>query len=264
MQTLTQDHYGTNGPLLVIAHGLFGSARNWRAISKALGRRARVVVVDMRNHGRSFRTEAMDYPAMAADLSQVIAEHGSKALVLGHSMGGKAAMMLALTAPHAVAGLVIGDIAPVRYGHGAQNEALADAMLALDLDRVTSRADAEAQLAQSVESPALRQFFLQSLEIEEGHARWQLNLPAIRAALPAIHDFPEVQAHYDGPVLALSGQSSDYVTRDGRAALDRLFPRLRHASLKGAGHWLHADQPRAFIATMEAFLDRFSDDLTPR
>lgn len=238
---------------LIIAHGLYGSARNWRAIAKALSKRVTVQAVDMRNHGQSLRSDEMDYHAMAADLAEVIGDR--PATVLGHSMGGKAAMVLALTVPEAVEALLIGDIAPVPYDHGAENIRYADDMLSLDLDGLGSRGAADEALAARIEDRALRAFFLQSLAFEETGAEWRLNLPAIRAALPAIHSFPEVEGRYDGPVLALRGANSDYVSEAGRAAFDRFFPQARHMSLKDAGHWLHAERPKAFIATVEAFLD---------
>ena len=248
-----QRHGGGAGRKLLIAHGLFGSARNWGGVAKALGTGREVVAVDMRNHGRSFRDAVMDYPAMAADLAAVIRAEGGRMDVLGHSMGGKAAMALAVTEPDLVGRLVVGDIAPVRYDHS--HAGLIDAMEAVDLSAVARRGDAEVQLAGLVEDRGIRAFLLQSLETGTGPARWRLNLPVLRASMPTLVDFPDLGGAFGGPALFVSGSTSDYVGDGARPAIRRLFPRARLVTLKGAGHWLHADSPDAFARTVAAFLD---------
>lgn len=248
---LNYDTYGEGETTLVIAHGLFGSGRNWRAIAKRLGRDMRVITVDMRNHAGSFRDDDTSYQAMAGDLVEVLGVVGP-ARLLGHSMGGKAAMVAALQAPELIERLIVADIAPVAYSHTQEHNI--DAMEAVDLSTISRRADGDAQLAAHVDDPALRSFFLQSLEIGEDGARWLLNLKALRAGMAGILDFPQVSGVYDGPALFISGRNSDYVDADGKAKIRALFSRPRFAALKDAGHWLHADQPKAFIATVHAFL----------
>lgn len=237
---------------LLIAHGLFGSARNWGGIARALAATHEVLAVDMRNHGHSFHADAMDYPAMAADLAEVIRAEGGPMDVLGHSMGGKAAMMLALEAPEMVRRLVVGDIAPVSYGHSHIGHI--DAMQALDLGSVSRRSEADRALAQAVPERGVRAFLLQSLEFEGGEGRWRLNLPVLRAAMETLVSFPDAKGQFNGPAMFLGGAQSDYISADGRAAIQRHFPAARVVMLKGAGHWLHADQPEAFAKTVSAFL----------
>ena len=242
----------TSAPPLLIAHGLFGSARNWGVIARRLSDRREVLAVDMRNHGDSPRFPTQSYADMAADLAGVIAAHGGRADVLGHSMGGKAAMMLALTEGAMVNRLVVADIAPVAYSHDQTRHVTA--MRALDLSGLTSRAEADARLAAAVTDPALRAFFLQSLDLRATPPGWRINLDVLEAEMPKIIGWPQVAGHFDGPTLFLSGALSHYVLPDYREAIRTLFPGARFAKLPGAGHWLHAEKPRAFEETVRVFL----------
>ena len=241
----------TDAPPLLIAHGLYGSGRNWGVIAKRLSDARQVVAVDMRNHGDSPWTETHRYAEMGDDLAEVIAALGGRADVLGHSMGGKAAMMLALRHGAAVNRLVVADIAPVPYTHSQMQ--YIEAMRAMDLSQVEKRSDAEAQLAELGVEKALQSFFTQSLDIRE--KRWKLNLDTLAAEMDEILSFPDVEGDWDGPALFLSGAESDYVKREYRPRIRDLFPRARFAKLAGAGHWLHAEKPREFEATVRAFLD---------
>jgi pimeloyl-ACP methyl ester carboxylesterase len=189
---------------------------------------------------------------MAADLGETIAGLGGRADLLGHSMGGKAAMVLALGEPALVDRLIVADMAPVAYGHSQLP--YVRAMQAVDLAGVRRRADAEAALAASVPEPPLRAFFAQSVAIGDAGASWKLNLAALEAAMPEIMDFPEVRGSFDGPVLFLTGKRSDYVRPEHWPRIRALFPAARHEALADAGHWLHAEAPAAFIAAVEAFL----------
>ncbi|WP_308915684.1 alpha/beta fold hydrolase [Jannaschia sp. LMIT008] len=237
-----------DAPPLLIAHGLFGSARNWGAIAKRLARTREVVVVDMRNHGASFHDPVHDYPAMAADLAEVM--DGRPHDVLGHSMGGKAAMVLALTRPDAVRRLIVADIAPVRYAH--TQAPLIEAMQAVDLSGVTRRSEAAAQLG-DVPDDGTRAFLLQSLDVEGG--RWTLNLDALRANMDAIMGFPDVSGRFDGPTLFLTGGRSDYLREAHHDRIRRAFPDATMQVIEGAGHWLHAEKPQEFVAAVASFLD---------
>ena len=193
------------------------------------------------------------YADLARDLAQVVAAQGGMADLLGHSMGGKAAMMLALTQPARVRRLIVADIAPVAYGHD-QSRHIA-AMRALPLDGLTTRAEADRRMAATTPDPALRAFLLQSLDLKaEGGPRWHLNLDALDAAMPQILGWPDPPGRFDGATLFLSGADSAYVGPQHRAAIIALFPAARFARISGAGHWLHADQPRAFADAVEAFL----------
>lgn len=249
----TQLH-GTPGdaPPVLIAHGLFGSGRNWGAIAKRLSDRGQVITVDMRNHGQSPWTERHDYPGMALDLAEVIEARGGPADVAGHSMGGKAAMVLALTQPALVRRLVVADIAPVPYHHSqAHNIA---AMRAVDMSRVDRRTDAAEQLAPRLDDPRLVSFFTQALDV--AGRRWRLNLDVLDRDMDLILGFPEdVAGRFEGPALFLSGGESDYVRPEHRDRIKALFPAARFARIRGAGHWLHAEKPREFEAAIRAFLD---------
>ncbi|MHA6265027.1 alpha/beta fold hydrolase [Arenibacterium sp. CAU 1754] len=241
----------TQAPPLVIAHGLYGSARNWGVIAKRLSDTRQVFAVDMRNHGSSPWTDSHGYEDMADDLAEVIAHIGGQADVVGHSMGGKSAMMLALRHPKAVHRLVVADIAPVTYTHSQLP--FIQAMRAVDLSVVTRRSEAEALLADLGVDKSLQSFFTQSLDIQ-GH-RWRLNLDVLEAEMPRIMSFPETEATWDGPTLFLSGGDSNYVTPDHRDVIRARFPRARFAKIPGAGHWLHAEKPREFEAAARIFLD---------
>jgi pimeloyl-ACP methyl ester carboxylesterase len=204
----------------------------------------------MRNHGESPWFDSHGYEDMAGDLAGVIDHLGGAWDVLGHSMGGKAAMALALAHPGRVRRLIVADIAPVAYDH-SQTQYI-DAMKAVDLDKVTRRSDAMDQL-EGVDDPHLRAFFLQSLDVAE--RRWRLNLDVLAREMPEILSFPRFDTTFDGPTLFLSGADSPYVDRAYRPDIKRLFPQAQFAKIPGAGHWLHAEKPREFQAAVGHFLD---------
>jgi esterase len=252
MLNLIQQGEPGSAPPVLIAHGLYGSARNWGMITKRLSETRQVIAVDMRNHGGSPRDADNGYDAMAADLAEVIVEFGGRADVLGHSMGGKAAMVLALSRPEAVNRLIVADIAPVAYTHSQIQ--YVDAMKAVDLSKVTRRSEADEQLAANLPDAPLRAFFLQSLELGKGNARWKLNLEALGAEMPKIVGFPEVEGRFDGPALFVTGATSDYVTDAHWPRITELFPRATREVIAGAGHWIHAEAPQPFLRVIEAFL----------
>lgn len=239
---------GGDAAPLVVAHGLFGSGRNWTSLAKKLAADRPVYSVDLRNHGESPWDARMDYPAMASDLLAFAAEEiGEPALFLGHSMGGKAVMAAALSAPDQVLGAIVADIAPVAYAH-SQGVYLA-AMRGVDLSAVRRRGDAEPMLAVAVPEPDLRAFILQNLTISSQGARWRLNLDALDHGMAQILGWPDSlnTAAYPGQAFFLHGGASDYVTPAAETAVRARFPNATIDSLPGAGHWLHAEQPRPFV-----------------
>ncbi len=248
-------HYGaqTDQPPLLIVHGLFGSARNWSAIAKRLSDERQVITVDMRNHGESFWDDRHGYTDMAEDIAEVLDQPAD---ILGHSMGGKAAMVLALKHSDLVRSLIVADIAPVAYSHTQLH--LIEAMRALDLERVNSRRDADEQLQAQIEEPGVRAFLLQSLDIKT--KRWRLNLDVLAAEMPRILEFPDTQGQFKGATLFLTGAESDYVSHDHRPMIKAMFPNARFAKIPRAGHWLHADQPRAFEAAVRVFSNQTSTE----
>lgn len=250
LKTYTFGEQGEAPPIL-IAHGLFGSARNWNVIAKRLAETRFVVSVDMRNHGASDWKSSHNYSDLGDDLAEVIGAFGGVADVIGHSMGGKAAMMLALRHAQAVRKLLVADIAPVKYGHTQQG--MIDAMRSVDLSVVTTRGEADALLARAVDDAGVRAFLLQSLDVKT--KRWRLNLDVLEADMAAILGWSDdVTGTFEGPVMMLSGGASDYVLPEHRGRVKALFPSARFAKIPGAGHWLHAEKPREFEAAAAAFL----------
>jgi esterase len=244
---------GADKPPLIIVHGLFGSGRNWGAIARRLADRRAVWTVDQRNHGSSPWAPTNTYPDMAGDLTEVIRAAGGTVDLLGHSMGGKAAMQLALTHPDLIRKLVVADIAPVAYRH--DNTQHIRAMRGLDLTHLTSRGEADRRLAKVEPDPALRAFFLQSLDLKSDPPHWRLNLDVLEAEMPQIVGWPDTPGIFDHPTLFLSGENSHYVLPEHRPAILAQFPKARFARINDAGHWLHAEQPGAFEETLRVFLD---------
>ena len=243
----------TGVPPLLIAHGLYGSARNWGVIARRLSDTRQVIAVDMRNHGESPWFDTHGYEEMAEDLAEVIAaQPEGRADVLGHSMGGKAAMVLALTRPELVQRLIVADIAPKPYGH--TQIANIDAMRGVDLTRIERRSEAEAAMADLIEDKTQRSFLTQSLDLKA--RRWRLNLDVLANEMPRIMDFPQVGRPYDGPALFVTGGTSPYVAREDRDGIRALFPKARILGIPGAGHWLHAEKPREFEAAVSEWLSR--------
>lgn len=240
----------TDQPALLIVHGLYGSGRNWGVIAKRLSDERQVIAVDQRNHGHSPWQDSHSYEDMAEDLAEVIRAHGAPMDVLGHSMGGKAAMVLALKHPDLVNRLVIADIAPVSYTH-SQIQYI-EAMRAVDLAQVEKRSDAEAQLRAIVDDPVLPTFFTQSLDV--AGKRWRLNLDVLARDMDQILSFPKIDGQFSGKTLFLAGALSDYVRREDRDLTKSYFPNSHFAKLPGAGHWLHAEKPREFEAAVRSYL----------
>ncbi len=242
----------TDAPTLLIAHGLFGSARNWGVIAKRMSEDRQVITVDMRNHGESPRATTQTYADMAGDLAKVIAHVGGPMDVVGHSMGGKAAMVLAMNHPELVDRVVVADIAPVAYGHSQSH--LIHAMRGLDLTSVEKRSDADRALRATIPDDGTRAFLLQSLDIPS--KSWRLNLDVLEDEMPKIVGFPETDGVFIGPVFFLSGGASEYVLPDHRATIKSHFPGAKFAKIPGAGHWLHAEKPREFEQAMRVFFAR--------
>jgi len=245
------------GPPLLIAHGLFGSARNFNTLGRKLAAGRRVVMVDMPNHGESPWTDEVSYPAMAEALAEAIERLcGGRAVALGHSMGGKAAMALALARPDLLAGLIVADIAPVAYAHADAHARLVRGMRGIDLSGVTRRSEADAPLAAIVDDPSLRTFLLTNLAIEGGAARWRLNLEALDAGMARLTGWPMIVGRFDGPSFFIHGGNSTYMGAEHADAVRALFPAVEIESIPGAGHWLHAERPAAFLAAVGRWLER--------
>lgn len=243
------------GAPLVLLHGLLGAGQNFGAIQKALAARGRrVLALDLRNHGSSPHAPTMSYPEMAEDVAETLRAEGAwPAAVVGHSMGGKVAMALALAHPDAVERLVIADIAPVTYGTPLFTRYVA-AMRAIPLKPGLARREADAALVEAVPNPALRGFLLQNLLFQADPPRWRVALDVIAEQMGVIGGWPDPPGRYDGRVLVLAGDASDYVRPEHHARFALPFPAARFAAI-AAGHWLHAENPMAFLAAVTAFLE---------
>jgi pimeloyl-ACP methyl ester carboxylesterase len=248
---------GESGSRVVFCHGLFGQGRNFTAIGRSLADRHRVTLVDMPDHGQSPWSDRFDYLAAADQVAALLDADDPVALV-GHSMGGKIAMLAALRHRDLVERLVVVDVSPVPYDHASEFERYLRAMRAIDLDTLASRGEADAALIGAVRDPAVRGFLLQSLRREGDGWRWYLNLALLDRDLDAITGWPETAlagtAPYDGPVLWVGGAESRYVHPEYVEAMARWFPRNRRVTVKGAGHWVHSERPEVFLEVLRRFL----------
>nr|WP_227463653.1 alpha/beta fold hydrolase [Nocardioides lijunqiniae] len=248
---------GQSGPLVVFLHGLFGQGKNWTSVAKTLAEDHRVLLVDMPNHGRSDWHDRVDYLDMADEVATLFSAEDPVALV-GHSMGGKTAMVLALRHPELVERLCVVDISPVDYHGLTEFGDFIEAMLGLDLDGLTRRSDADEALAGAVPNRTVRSFLLQNLRREGDSWSWQPNLTVLGRDLATLGGWPADRLAglepYPGPVLWVAGQTSAYVTDDYDAAMDRWFPQKRKVTVKNAGHWVHSEQPEVFTEVLRRFL----------
>jgi pimeloyl-ACP methyl ester carboxylesterase len=251
---LSSETVGSGPPLLVL-HGLFGSSSNWRGIARQLAATHTVISVDLRNHGASPWADVMGYVEMADDVLQLIDRLGLKApAVMGHSMGGKTAMALALRHPQRVGRLLVVDIAPVAYAD--QQTPFADAMRGADVMAAASRAEVQGRLQRAVADPGVVPFLMQNLVMHNAHFDWRINLMGISAAIPQLCGFPSelLGASYAGPVTVIAGRESDYVVQLDGAAFRPMFPHADVHVIEDAGHWVHADQPAALLACVRRAL----------
>lgn len=248
--------YGTAGPRVVLCHGLFGQARNWNTIARGLADSYRVTAVDLPDHGRSPWSERVDYRAMADQVATLLSPDDPVALV-GHSMGGKVAMALALRRPELVERLCVVDIAPVDYTSASEFSRYVAAMQGMDLSTIATREDADRALSDAAPDPSVRAFLLQNLRREGAGWRWQANLDGLGHGLAALSSWPRELSDttaFQGPVLWVAGADSTYITEDAVPVMRALFPRMRKVVIKGAGHWVHSEQPETFLEVLRAFL----------
>ena len=259
---------GDAGPRVVFVHGLFGQGRNWTTVARRLAEDGRrVTLLDLPDHGHSPWSARIDYLDMVAGVVVELEALGEPVALVGHSMGGKVAMQLALRRADLLRALVVVDIAPVEYpeaGGRTDDEdeeaspfaAYIAAMRAIDLGTLTRREDADAALRDAVPSDMVRAFLLQSLVRDGTTWRWRLNLEVLARDLGALRRFPEPPpgARYDGPVLWVAGADSHYVLERDRARMTELFPSTRLVRVKNAGHWVHSEQPEVFVETLRRFL----------
>ena len=253
--TIHATEVGSSGPRVVWLHGLFGQGRNFTQIAKALTPELTSVLVDLPNHGKSAWTEDPSYEAVADTVADWLStSYDGASHVVGHSMGGKVAMVLALRHPELVDRLVVADISPAVSDGAGEFEHLLDSLARIDLDSIERRAEADAQLAQWVRDERVRGFLLQNLRTTKDGFTWQANLALLRRELGLIGGFPDVDATFEHPVLWIAGGRSDYVQPEHAEVMRRLFPRTTSVTIKGAGHWVHSEKPEAFTSAVRTFL----------
>ena len=240
---------------VVILHGLFGSLDNWQTIARSISEKGfRVVTVDLRNHGKSPHTDEMNHRLMANDVRRFIETNELQGCVLvGHSMGGKTAMVLAMDAPELIKKLVVVDIAPKPYT--AHHHTYFDAMLSLEVHTVKSRRDASEQLGKTVKNKAIRQFLLKNLDRTNDGYEWKFNLQSLHKNYEKLIDGLETEKSVDLPTLFISGQLSDYISRADVPIINQYFPNNQIEVISNSGHWVHAEQPEAFKKVLIDFLE---------
>ncbi len=243
-----------NGKDIILIHGLFGRLENLNMVAKALSESYHVTSVDVRNHGDSFHDNVMDYPSMAQDVVELMQHLAiNSAIVLGHSMGGKIAMELALTMPERVEKLIVADIAPVEYP--PHHREIIAGLKSIDLTAVSKRKDADNQLSKYVDNIGVRQFLLGNLSNENGQYSFKCNIDNIAKNYPNIMKTYQGSNTYSGPTLFIKGANSDYILPEHRTEIVRLFPQSRARVIQGAGHWLHAEKTAAFNRSVISFLE---------
>lgn len=244
-----------DGPDVVVLHGLFGAGRNWLTVARRMSERYRFHLVDLRNHGRSPHHPSMTYSDMTDDVVRLADRLGLDGYTLvGHSMGGKAAMTLALNTHEKLERLVCVDIAPVSYPDRFVE--MIAAMRALDLDGIRRRNDADSALESAIPERTVRQFILQNLTFSNGQASWRANLAALADQMPYILGPLPVasDARSDIDTWFIRGEHSDRIRPEHHALIKRLFPDHRIETVGGGGHWPHAEAPGAFLDLFEIAL----------
>ncbi|MDI9246510.1 alpha/beta fold hydrolase [Marinobacter sp. CHS3-4] len=249
------------GRPVILLHGLFGSLDNLGVIARGLQDKWQIHALDLRNHGKSPHTDTMTYPEMADDvLAYMDAQGLETASVLGHSMGGKVAMQLALQAPERITSIIVADISPVTYQ--PRHDHVLEGLKAVDLAALGSRTDADRALSEYVEEAGVRQFLLKNLapvpageqDASGARYRWRLNIPVIDQSYSDLSSAPEGEGPYEGPVLFIKGSDSAYIQTKHRDTIKSLFPNADLRIIEGTGHWLHAEKPDTFIALCRRFL----------
>ncbi len=258
---------GSKGTPTIILHGLYGSSDNWLSIAKQLQNDYKLVLVDLRNHGKSGHSDEMTFNAMVDDLHELFEKKNLKDFnLIGHSMGGKVAMRFALNYPEFIQKLVILDIAPKSYAsfsNFSQNindhGHIINSLLELNLHEAKSRNELDKALSQNISSERIRQFLLKNIERDNNNEfHWRLNIKALKNNLPEIMDgFSHINTMEQTctlPTLFISGENSNYFLEDDPFTARKLFPNADFVRLPNAGHWIHADQPELLIKTLNYFL----------
>lgn len=251
MKLFSQIH--GEGEVLIIIHGLFGMSDNWQSLGRKWSKSYQVHLLDMRNHGRSPHSDDFSYELMADDLLEYLDDHAiEKANILGHSMGGKVAMLFAVLNPERTERLIVADIAPKPYK--PHHQEIIAALEGLDLSQIEKRSDAAERFDSSL-APGVRQFLLKNLHwAEKNRMAWRFNLPVIAREIQKVGEGLAPNAYYDGPTLFLRGGNSWYIKDDDIDLILEHYPQATLITIDNAGHWLHAEQPKDFFESVNDFL----------
>lgn len=245
--------YGQGQPMIIL-HGLMGSSDNWLPQAKMLGEHYHVWVVDQRNHGQSPHSTEFNYNVLSHDILDFIQEHGiEKPVILGHSMGGKAAMNFSLAHPEKLDKLIVVDIAPKAYD--VRHDHIVEALKAVPIETVQSRHEANEALAPHISSEAVRQFLLKNLlRKPEGGFGWRINLPVIDKSLEMISGGLVNDGIFEKKTLFIRGSKSDYILDEDREAIKKIFPNSTMVTME-TGHWVQAEKPEEFVQVVLSFLN---------
>lgn len=252
---LNYKEFGEGDQALIIIHGLFGSLDNWLTLAKGFSQTHKVYLIDQRNHGKSPHSDDFSYSFMAEDLEEFIADRGlSKASIVGHSMGGKTAMLFASLHPELVEKLVIVDIGPKYYP--PHHQTIIKALTSLDLSVMKSRGEGDKMMAEVISEFGIRQFLLKNLtRNEQKQFEWKINLYGIIESIENVGEGLEVSLHYNGSTLFIRGDRSDYILDEDVDAIQEQFPNSQLLTIQGAGHWVHAEQPEALFNAVNNFFN---------
>ncbi|MBA3899918.1 MAG: alpha/beta fold hydrolase [Bacteroidetes bacterium] len=245
-----------SGKPLIILHGLFGSLDNWQTMAKTFSAHFTTYIVDLRNHGQSPRSKEWSYQAMADDLLELIeSENLENLIVLGHSMGGKTAMLFAVQHPDKLSKLIVADIAPRKYV--PHHQTILEALHTVDVENISSRKEAEERLSEHINDISTKQFLLKNLywkDIDAKKLDWRFNLDAISENIEKIGiAIPDDSPVKDLPTLFIKGEKSEYITISDNNLIQKIFPKAEIETIKGAGHWLHAEKPEEFFDLVMEF-----------
>ncbi len=254
MMELNYKEFGQGEPIIIL-HGLFGTLDNWQTIAKQLATDNTVYIIDQRNHGKSPHADEFDYPTLADDLKTFMESKWIyKATIIGHSMGGKTAMQFALNYPDMVNKLVIVDIAPVNYVGG--HETIFKAMLGLDLETLNSRNEINEQLKLDIKEDGVRLFLMKNLtRNKSGKFEWKMNLPVLHKNYAKILSAIESDEVFDSETLFIRGENSQYIKDEMVLDIQDYFPMMQLETIKNAGHWIHAENPKDFLIKLRLFLN---------
>lgn len=255
MLSLHYKVYGQGKPIIIL-HGMFGMLDNWQWVAKQLANEFMVFCVDLRNHGKSPHSDEFGYEIMSEDIYNFMQEHWiHKAVIIGHSMGGKVAMNFALDHEDMVEKLIVVDIAPIQYK--GNHEEILDSLSALPIQQIESREEAQFFLRNRIKEESTIQFILKNLTRNtDGRYIWKMNLPVIQAHYQEILSHQPTHSKYEGPTLFIKGANSGYIETDKiENQVKDNFTHVKLSVIPNAGHWVHAENPELFCQVVKEFIN---------